>query len=109
MEYKEGQSHEAKEPCQMVFRNRQEVWQTPERDEVKINVSSYCEDAEKGVGLGLLARNETGAVLQAWSVARDGVNNSVVADVETVRVALLMTQQNGWRKVDIQVDIKTLE
>lgn len=85
-----------------------DTWHYPEEGEVKINVSSENDGPSAGVGLGLIARDELGRTMQGWSVTREAVMSPVVAEVEAVRVALLLAQQNGWQKVDIQVDIKAL-
>lgn len=55
-----------------------------------------------------MARNDQGKALQLWSVARDSLYNLVVAELDAVRVALLITQQNSWLKIEIQIDIKAI-
>ena len=75
---------------------------------MKINVSTECEGAGEGTGWGLIARNDHGEVVQAWSVAREGRGLPVVAKTEAVRVALILAQQNAWRNVKIQVNIQAL-
>lgn len=54
----------------------------------------------------MIARNDVGTTLQAWSITKDRVNSPVVADIEAVCVALLVTQQN--RNIKIQINIKVL-
>lgn len=41
-----------------------------------------------------MARDDTGRLLQSWAVVNDGVVNPVVVDMEAVRVALVIAQQN---------------
>lgn len=60
------------------------------------------------MNLGVIARDDLWNVVQMWSVTRDGSLNVVVGDLNTVRVALLVAQQNGWRDIEVQVAIKTL-
>lgn len=58
--------------------------------------------------LGIIALENSRRCVQAWAVARDRVINPVVAEVNAVCAALLMAQQSGWNRMEIQVDIKTL-
>lgn len=41
-------------------------------------------------------------------VVKDRVRNPVMAEMEAVRVALLVAHQNRWREIEIQVDIKAI-
>lgn len=86
----------------------QNAWKYPEVGTVKLNVSSFWEAEDRPVGLGIIARNWLGNTLQASSVTRDALANPVVAEMDAIRVALLVAQQNGWRNVEIQVNIKAL-
>lgn len=47
-------------------------------------------------------------MLQSWAVAKDGIEKPAVAELEVIRVALVVAQQSGWRKIEIQVDIKAI-
>lgn len=88
---------------------RKEAWKPPELGGVKLNVSSICEGNRRGAGLGVaVARDDHGRLLQAWAVAKETVENPVIAELEAVRVALLVALQNSWRKVKVQVDIKAI-
>lgn len=64
-------------------------------------MSSTWEEAKKGLSLRMIARNDTGNVLHARSVARYKVPNLVVVEIDAVRVALLVVQQNGWRRIEV--------
>lgn len=68
----------------------QEQWQFPEEEVVKLNVSSCVEGAGVNTGLGIIARDSTGEVQQAWSIVRGWENNPVVAEADAIRVALLL-------------------
>lgn len=105
MEFKAKQTQKLKENIRIEMGERLEVGQYPGVGEVKINVSFSCEGTGEGAGLGLIATNDTGTTLQAWSITRDRMDSPVVADVEAVCMALLVAQQNGWRNIEIQVDI----
>lgn len=84
------------------------AWQLPDQGVVKLNVSSICEGQGRDVGLGIVARNSLGVLLQTWAVYLNHTNNPVIAELEAVRVALIVAQQNEWRRVEIQGDIKAM-
>lgn len=88
------------------MRNENIAWEKPAPGVFKLNVCSSCEGSGIGAGLGIVARDDTGHLLQSWAVVKDGVTNPVVAEMEVVRAALLVAQQNRWQDVEIQVDIK---
>lgn len=81
------------------------AWKAPERGVVKLNVSL---GDGKGVGLGIVARDCTGSLLQTWAVFLDFTDNPIIAELEAVKVALVVAQQNEWRRVEIQGDIKAI-
>lgn len=62
---------------------------------------SYCADGDAGDGMGIVARDDKGDLMQAWSVSRESLDNSVVeenldnsvvAECEVLRIALLVVQ-----------------
>lgn len=68
---------------------------------MKLNVSSDLSADGTSTGLRVIARDRQGDMIQAYSVARDGSCNPVVAELEAVRIALLVALQNSWRKIEI--------
>lgn len=72
----------------------------------KNNTYSIWDPSCNKIGLGILVSNNSSRCVQAWAIARERVINLVVAEVDAVHAALLLSQQSGWRKVEIQVDIK---
>lgn len=87
LEFRAGQKKQQKENGSRVMMS---MAVSGDPGSVKLNVSSSWEEGGKGVGLGIIARNDTGTVLQAWSVARDAIINPVVDETDAVRVALLV-------------------
>lgn len=83
----------------------QGAWKYPEVGIVKLNVGSFSKYGNRELGLGIIVRNNTINTVQAWSITRDALANPMVAKVDVVRVLLLVVQQNGWRNVEIKVDI----
>lgn len=62
---------------------------------MKLNVSSCCLGKESGVGLGIVARDSSSNLLQTWAMYLDYTDHLVIAELEAVRVALVVAQQNG--------------
>lgn len=85
-----------------------ESWKPPEVRGMKLNVCSLCDHTFKRAGLGIVARNDQGHLVQAWTVVKQEIDNPIVAELEAVRAALLEALQNCWRKVEVQVEIKAL-
>lgn len=81
-------------------------WQSPEPRTIKIKVSSSCYKSYSKVRLGIIVRDASRKCVQPWAVVRERAINPVVAEVDTVRATFYMDQQNGWNKMQIQVDIK---
>lgn len=68
MEFKEAHLKQQKEPIRTVMVERKEAWKTPELGVVKLNVSSETSGKWTGSGVGIVARNHEGKLLQTWSV-----------------------------------------
>lgn len=85
-----------------------EPWQVPEQGVMKLNISSSCGQEGNRVGLGVVARDDKGDLVQTWAVSLDYMVHPVMAELEATRVALIVAQQNGWRRVEIQGEIKAI-
>lgn len=57
--------------------------------------------------LGITAMDDLGRVTNAWSVTGEGLFSPVAADLEAVRCALILAQQQGW-SIEVQVDVKAI-
>lgn len=108
LEFREIQARGQKVKERRIMPEVPKPWQPPEEGTLKLNVSSFAEGNRTKIGLGIVARDYLGRTIQAWAVTRDGSSHPVVPEVEAVRVELLLAQQNGWRKVEIQSDIKAI-
>lgn len=60
------------------------------------------------MGVGIVAKDDQGRMLQIWAVHMRYVSNPVIVELEAVHIALVVSQQNGWRKVEIQGDIQAI-
>lgn len=57
---------------------------------IKLNACSNNLDGCSNVGLGVIARVASEKVVQMWLVTREGNLNPVVADLDYIRVAMLV-------------------
>lgn len=101
-EFKESFTPHTKSLASGRILARKEGWKTAERGVIKLNISSSCGKNGSQVGLGVAARDHSGVLFQIWAVFLDYTANPVIAKLEADRVALVVAQQNGWRKVEIQ-------
>ncbi|CAH2944887.1 MAG: hypothetical protein PCALPYG88_7425, partial [uncultured Paraburkholderia sp.] len=79
LEYNEAREIKKKKGSDTITVKPPMPWEPPERDVIKLNVSSVCDDDCMRVGLGGIARDTSRKMLYAWAVARDSAINTVVA------------------------------
>lgn len=92
IQFKKEQNKGKKEMVRRIRLEKQRAWTTPDSRTIKVNVSSAYDPRGSHVGLGIIARDEHGRCVQALAVAKERVLNPMVAEVDAVRVALLITQ-----------------
>lgn len=109
LEFKYAQPlNRQKEVCRMMIAPPM-CWQKPDLGCIKLNTSSETSNNSKGeAGLGIVARGDQGELLQFWSVVRDESHHPVATELEATRAALLLAQQNGWTRIEVQLDIKAI-
>lgn len=73
----------------------QKQWQSPEPRTLKLNVNIVCDESCRNMGLRIIARDNLERNVQAWAVARERAINPMVAEIDAVRVVILLAQQNG--------------
>lgn len=71
---------------------RRMAWKAPESDFVKLNVCSEIPRRSTGSGVGIVARNHDGEMLQTWAIFKEYVVNPVLAELEAIRIALIVAQ-----------------
>lgn len=108
MEYKNAQKQTTREKVYTIRLPQKEAWKAPGPGVIKLNVSSASKAGAGGVGVGIVARDDQGRMLQTWVVHLRYMSNPVIAELKVVRIALVVSQQNGWRKVEIQGDIQAI-
>lgn len=76
----------------------QEVWRKPEQGQVRIKTSSSVKNTDQIGAIGILAKDETGRITNGWAVTMEGSFTLVAADLEAIRCALILAQQQGLKE-----------
>lgn len=71
LEFKNEQAKQEERSRRIVQAKRKEPWWKPEMGSMKLNVCSDIAGDGKGEGLGIIARDGWGEMIQAWSVAKE--------------------------------------
>lgn len=58
--------------------------------------------------IGITMIDETRRITHVGLATREGSFSPVAADLETIRCALILTQQQGWRRNEVKVDVKVI-
>lgn len=84
-----------------------EIWVAPQVDYMKISVdaATFCE--YNAYGLGMVARNDKGELIQAKSKCRFGIVSVHMAEALAIKEALSWIQDRGWSKVVVESDCLT--
>lgn len=83
-------------------------WVKPRKDEVKITVDAAIFTEYSKYGIGLLARDDKGEVLQGRSEVYDGAVRPEIAEAIAVKEALSWVQGSHWPKVVEETDCLTV-
>lgn len=75
---------------------------------IRIKTSSSLENMDKMGAIGITAMDETERITHAWLATREGSCSPVAADLEAIRCALTLAQQQGWMKIEAKVDVKAI-
>ena len=79
-------------------------WVKPLNDEVKITVDAAMFAEEAAYGVGMLARNSSGEVLEGKSKLFQGNIRPNIAEAIAVKEALSWSKESRWEKVVIESD-----
>ncbi|XP_074265591.1 uncharacterized protein LOC141588032 [Silene latifolia] len=82
-------------------------WQIPSREIGKINVDAGIKEGE-GMGIGVVCRDEVGAIMWGWAERRRGEFDIRVAEAEVMLVGLQMARRKMVRDVCMDGDCKEL-
>lgn len=89
LEFKENQEKQPNQSSIRLGRGEKENWKPPEAGTIKIIICAAGDENSSRVGIGTIAKDEKGSMVQAWSVTRDKVSNPVVVKVDAVQSATL--------------------
>lgn len=82
-------------------------WQRPEPGIIKINVdAAWCHRSKKG-GIGVIVRNETGAVIGDANRILTGQGIEEL-EAEAIRIGMHIAKEMGWNRIIVESDSKTV-
>lgn len=108
MEFKEAIQHTEGKAVQNLREKRQEEWRKPDQGITRIKATSAISEKNNKGAVGIVAIDDSGSTTHAWAVTREGSYSPVAADLEAVRCALILAQKQGWRKIEIMLDVKAI-
>lgn len=79
-------------------------WVKPEKDEFKVSVDAAIFSESLKYGVGFIARNDKGEVMQGASKLFDGVIRPEHTEAIAVKEALSWVKEKDWRRVVINSD-----
>lgn len=79
-------------------------WVKPERETVTINTDTTLFDAEAKVGVGCVARDDQGKLLEAQVLLKSGHFRPEVAEAMGVKEALSWAKGKGWSNIRMETD-----
>ncbi|XP_074348441.1 uncharacterized protein LOC141687159 [Apium graveolens] len=79
-------------------------WVKPKKDEVKVTVDATVFKEQNRYGVGMLARDDEGAVVQGRSDSYEGVGRLEFAEAMVVKEALRWVKYMAWQGVTMESD-----
>lgn len=77
------------------LRLNQEEWRKPEQDWIIIKSCALEENGKKMGAARILTIDENGRITNAWSITWERFLPQVATDLEAIRCALILAQQQG--------------
>ncbi|KAL8155665.1 hypothetical protein AgCh_000896 [Apium graveolens] len=82
----------------------QEVWVAPQIEYMKISADAAVFNEYNSTGLGLIARDDNGELIQARTQYKAGMISSTMAEALAIKEALSWIKAMGWSKVLVESD-----
>lgn len=80
------------------------LWVKPKRNSVKVSVDAATFNDQGAFGIGLIARDDNGYLLQARSKLFQGMVDAAVAEIMAIKEALSWLIQMRWQEVILESD-----
>ena len=74
----------------------------------KINIDDKIFSQMIRTSNGIVARNWKGEIVKAWAMKEEKKREPRLEKTLTIRTTLQMEKEAGWRKIDIQLDCKSI-
>ncbi|XP_027155242.1 uncharacterized protein LOC113755435 [Coffea eugenioides] len=81
-------------------------WRPPDAGVVKINTDAAIPTKSAGAGLGMIARDSYGNIVQARGIRKYSRSGAELEKADALRQGLLMAREIGWRRIEMQTDCK---
>nr|XP_027067738.1 uncharacterized protein LOC113693389 [Coffea arabica] len=73
---------------------------------MKINTDAAIPTKSAGAGLGMIARDSDGNIVQARGIRKYSSSGAEMEEADALRQGLLMAREAGWRRIEMQTDCK---
>ncbi|KAM6587872.1 hypothetical protein CsatA_010477 [Cannabis sativa] len=81
-----------------------ELWSKPETNTIKVNVDAAIFASENQYGYGMVARNNSGSLIDATAQCANGAFTPEVVEIMGIKEALSWIKHNGWQHVVLESD-----
>nr|XP_027089582.1 uncharacterized protein LOC113710661 [Coffea arabica] len=81
-------------------------WRPPDAGVMKINTDAAIPTNSAGAGLGMIARDCEGNIVQARGIRKYSSAGAEMEEADALRQGLLMAREAGWRRIEMQTDCK---
>ncbi|XP_071916201.1 uncharacterized protein [Coffea arabica] len=81
-------------------------WRPPDAGVVKINTDAATPTKSTGAGLGMIARDSYGNIVEARGIRKYSRGGAEIEEAAALRQGLLMAREAGWRRIEMQTDCK---
>ncbi|XP_060974183.1 uncharacterized protein LOC133039333 [Cannabis sativa] len=81
-----------------------ELWTKPETNTIKVNVDAAIFASENQYGYGMVARNDSGSLIDATAHCSNGDFTPEVVEIMGIKEALSWIKRKGWKHVVLESD-----
>nr|XP_027119939.1 uncharacterized protein LOC113736922 [Coffea arabica] len=81
-------------------------WRPPDAGVVKINTDAAIPTKLAGAGLGMIAKDDHGNLVEARGTRKYSRGGAEMEMADAIRQGLLMAKEVGWQRIEMQFDCK---
>ena len=83
-------------------------WRPPDIGIVRINTDAAVPIKLAGAGLGMVARDSHGNLVEARGIRKYSRGGAELEEADAIRQGLVMAKEAGWREIEVQSDCKAV-